>query len=349
MNRNPGKLSQFIDRVIKRVNLKVIQLALDDSSTKHYTSYRFPDVIFEGSLYKILLELWDNLNLDNYIEEYIDIYYQMYPVDYELTNKQINKLTKVVIQHFFNHYQFEETTYSSTPEPQVRFRARSKRDRDLADVGEAPMKIENVIGKINVGGKLYDENIVGLGLDGENLTEIPSGVFEFNHLEVLELFDNFITRIPGEIENLKSLRQLDIRNNKLSSLPEEIGELRRLKFLDVSDNELFDLPWEIQYLHSLETLDLSENQFTIFPRQITELPRLKNLLLRNNRLTSLPDEIGNLISLVELDLDDNKLTTLPMILMNLPELKEVHVKYNNISQETQDIIRTALPNVNFHF
>ncbi|RYE22211.1 MAG: GTPase, partial [Sphingobacteriaceae bacterium] len=69
--------------------------------------------------------------------------------------------------------------------------------------------------------------ILDLSFTGQNtkLYEIPSEVFELEHLEELNLFNNGLRVIPGGIRKLKNLKKLNIALNPISQLSKSYGLL----------------------------------------------------------------------------------------------------------------------------
>ena len=57
-----------------------------------------------------------------------------------------------------------------------------------------------------------------LSLYREQLSKIPSEVFELDNLEELDLRYNQLTFVPSEIQALKNLKLLDLRSNPLQKV-----------------------------------------------------------------------------------------------------------------------------------
>lgn len=89
----------------------------------------------------------------------------------------------------------------------------------------------------------------------------------------LNLSFNKLTELPAEIGKLVKLEWLVVENNQLTALPAEIGKLERLKILDLENNQLTKLPEEIGKLVKLETLWLIGN-----PLSSREIQKIKRLL-----------------------------------------------------------------------
>jgi Leucine-rich repeat (LRR) protein len=184
------------------------------------------------------------------------------------------------------------------------------------------------------------EDVYGLDLSGQELTEFPKEIFQFKNLRILNLgYDyenqkgNKLTSLPAEIGKLTQLTTLDLSYNQLSSLPAEIGKLTQLNTLGLSGNQLSSLPNEIGKLTQLTYLFLSYNELSSFPAEIGKLTQLKALDLSKNQLSSFPAEIGKLTQLKALDLSSNQLGSLPAEIGKLTQLTYLDLS-NNSFQET---------------
>lgn len=97
-------------------------------------------------------------------------------------------------------------------------------------------------------------------------------------LQVLDLQNNQLEKLPDEIGQLKSLRVLYVHHNKLKKLPDSIGDLSRLQNLNISSNLLKELPVTISKLTRLKTLDISNNaKLKKLPKQLGHCHSLYNL------------------------------------------------------------------------
>ena len=64
-----------------------------------------------------------------------------------------------------------------------------------------------------------------LDLHGRSLYTVPADVFNaaaFGSLAVLDLSENKLAELPGDIRQLQSLREIYLDNNSLSTLPTEL-------------------------------------------------------------------------------------------------------------------------------
>lgn len=107
-----------------------------------------------------------------------------------------------------------------------------------------------------------------LNLSSKGLINFEFTIREINHLEVLDLDNNKIEKIPDSICELKMLRELRLANNKLVTLPETMGNLE-----------------------NLETLILDNNSIVKLPKSLGKLNNLKRLYLHNNPKLGIPSEI----------------------------------------------------------
>eukprot|EP00794_Sanderia_malayensis_P005582 gene5582-6271_t len=117
-----------------------------------------------------------------------------------------------------------------------------------------------------------------LDLCRKKLHDIPSSIFELNHLEFLYLEGNSLHSLPDELFiSLPKLKWLDLRKNKLRSLPASIGKLRFLRSLLLEGNNLQKLPLELGLLKSLSGLHVAENPLEFPPPSVIEQGTLEIL------------------------------------------------------------------------
>jgi Leucine-rich repeat (LRR) protein len=170
-----------------------------------------------------------------------------------------------------------------------------------------------------------------LNLAWTSLRALPPEISQLKNLQVLIVYNNYLTTLPPEIGQLKNLRKLDLLFNQLEILPPEIGQLENLEELEIEGNRLTTLPPEIGQLHSLEILNLSKNLLTTLPPEIGQLENLREFYILYNRLTTLPPEIGQLHSLYILSLHVNDLTSLPTEIGDLSNLQKFSVAFNKLT------------------
>jgi hypothetical protein len=174
--------------------------------------------------------------------------------------------------------------------------------------------------------------LVGLDLEGNDLTELPGSIVNLVNLQVLLLGRNQLTLLPNSIGDLVDLRFLSLNDNRLTVLPDSIGRLVKLRSLWLQNNGLIVLPDSIENLANLQSLFLHGNRLTLLPNSIGRLANLEALGLSNNQLTKLPDSIGKLANLQDLELSHNQLAELPDSIGNLVKLRSLLLGGNPIQQ-----------------
>lgn len=110
-------------------------------------------------------------------------------------------------------------------------------------------------------------------------------------LEIIQLKNNTIKRVPKTISLFSKLQDLDISYNQLTELPESLGCLKQLKRLNIEHNKIAILPKELSNLTKLIFLLASHNQLSSLPSLIG-CEHLEMVELSHNRLTTLYDEKG---------------------------------------------------------
>ena len=84
-------------------------------------------------------------------------------------------------------------------------------------------------------------------------------------LKQIKMDDNYLSNIPPSIlsKSLTKLEKLDLSNNQLASIPGDISYLVALIELNVDDNVIVSLPTEIGTLKHLKQLSLRNNHITV--------------------------------------------------------------------------------------
>jgi Leucine-rich repeat (LRR) protein len=67
---------------------------------------------------------------------------------------------------------------------------------------------------------------------------IPNAILGLSNLRTLDIADNFIERIPEEIDRLKELRLFILWDNPISYYPNSLGLLENLEILDLLNNQM---------------------------------------------------------------------------------------------------------------
>lgn len=163
----------------------------------------------------------------------------------------------------------------------------------------------------------------------ENALDTLSDLFELQRLEVLDLHDNAISALPGDIRRLSALRVLNVSGNKMGSLPLEC--LESLSELDASRNKLggpllltaIDLP-------NLKSLNVANNSLTaITVHGSVRFPSLQSLNITENKIQALPD-ISGWTELLTLTAGGNKLSAIPEGFASLSRLRTVDFAMNDL-------------------
>ncbi len=152
------------------------------------------------------------------------------------------------------------------------------------------------------------------------LETFPPEIFDLaDSLEILDLSNNRLSRLPDDLGRLKKLRILFLSQNLFKEVPQVLAHCTELTMIGFKSNQIihFDeksLPPKVRWLI------LTDNKIEKLPDSIGELKRLQKLMLAGNRLTSLPDSMSACIELELIRLSANRLETLPPWLFTLPQL-----------------------------
>ncbi|CAN6722939.1 unnamed protein product [Malus baccata var. baccata] len=201
-------------------------------------------------------------------------------------------------------------------------------------------------------------------------------LFDFSSFPNLTHFNlsgnNFLGRIPYEIDQVTELQYLNLRNNRLfGTIPYQLSNLQKVWYIDLGLNYFFsaDQDWsEFAGMPSLTYLDMSTQVDNLyhseFPEFISQCRNLTFLSLSQNNLngqippsigqlkelqyldlsynflySSIPSELGLCTSLTHLYLASNKLNgELPLSLSNLNNLVELGLANNLFSGTIPDNI-----------
>jgi len=88
------------------------------------------------------------------------------------------------------------------------------------------------------------------------------------------------------LPNYKSLKLLDLRNNRLQDIPGEICTLSQLATLKVDYNYLVALPFSLGNLSELVCLSASQNRLIELPDSLFRHDsKLQTLLVNDNKIT----------------------------------------------------------------
>ena len=196
--------------------------------------------------------------------------------------------------------------------------------------------------------KLTDVEV--LDLSDNELTKLPDGLKNLNQLKTLLLSGNKLDELPGDVCQLKTLTTLDVAYNKIKTVPETISNLNHLTTLNLGFNELVELSKEVFKLKKLTTLDIRSNPIKTIPKEITNLNQLSTLWMANTMQRELPSFICQLKKLANLDVSCNEMTRLPDNFSKLSQLRTLNLSTNRIEVLPQPIfLLTSLTTLDISF
>ena len=154
----------------------------------------------------------------------------------------------------------------------------------------------------------------------EDLTEFPMEILTLaDSLEILDLSNNRLSRLPPELTKLKQLKIIFASNNQFETLPEVLGSCENLEMVGFKANKIKSVP-ENALPPALRWLILTDNQIEELPDSLGYRPRLQKLALAGNKLRSLPQSMQHLTNLELVRISANQLTECPDQLLGLPKL-----------------------------
>lgn len=120
----------------------------------------------------------------------------------------------------------------------------------------------------------FPEQVETLLLHQNPLIEVPSSIVRFNNLNVLDISNCNLRRLPQFLDDCP-LTCLVAKNNNLSnkSLPKSFEGLPELRELNLNGNRLTDFPEQVLDLQSLKYLYLGGNSITEITKDIRKLQR----------------------------------------------------------------------------
>eukprot|EP00731_Ephydatia_muelleri_P005646 Em0002g1822a len=172
----------------------------------------------------------------------------------------------------------------------------------------------------------YSSVLTKIELRTNNLTSLPTELFQMPSLTDLDVSHNHLTAICGEnvIWECSNLLNLDASHNQLTHIPSGIFSLPELTELSLAYNLLQRLPGDPEYVteevianmnwtcQKLKKLNLSHNHLKALPDNFRDLANLSVLTVSHNNLDSLPLSCcWGSVRLVHLDASNNQLTDLP--------------------------------------
>ena len=186
-------------------------------------------------------------------------------------------------------------------------------------------------------------NLKTLYLYNNQIVEIPDAIAQLQNLKTLYLSGNQIVKVPDAIAQLQNLTSLDLSRNQIAEIPDAIAQLQNLRELYLAGNQIVEIPDTIAQLQDLTSIDLSRNQIVEIPNALAQLHNLTELYLFSNQIVEIPDVITQLQNLIILNLSDNQIVEIPDVIAQLQNLTELYLFGNQIV-EISDAI-TQLQNL----
>ena len=214
---------------------------------------------------------------------------------------------------------------------------------EIEEIIAKPLELVEEIVMDTLGVKIDGKNIVGMGLFGVEMKNIPETLFKLKNLEELNLAYNKIEILPEKIGELKSLKELELSLNNLTHLPASLGNLTSLEIISLEQNKLEKIPETMGNLERLRELNLNENNLQSIPTSFGNLKSLIKLELKSNQLNNIPEEIGNIKSLKSLILGSNRLKVLPWSIWSLKNLNYLYLENNPWEGEWNDLVNKDIP------
>ncbi|VEN34543.1 unnamed protein product, partial [Callosobruchus maculatus] len=201
-------------------------------------------------------------------------------------------------------------------------------------------------------------NVKVLDMSHNCIKSIPPRMFATNTLNIsnnkidkidLSYFPNISTLYitNNEIESINiadtTLKVLDLRDNKLKTLP---GDLKELKVFNVMRNQISKLPNKALIAKNLQEFILRGNNISDIPVQyFRELGKLEVLDLSKNSLSVFNfGTFDTLQSLITLNISYNKFKTLPVGTFHLMKgLRNLYFSHNSLTEVDVDDLLKYLP------
>eukprot|EP01096_Ripella_sp_DP13-Kostka_P008710 TRINITY_DN326_c0_g1_i1.p1 TRINITY_DN326_c0_g1~~TRINITY_DN326_c0_g1_i1.p1 ORF type:complete len:869 (+),score=358.49 TRINITY_DN326_c0_g1_i1:71-2608(+) len=174
-----------------------------------------------------------------------------------------------------------------------------------------------------------------LDLTRRNIHTLPEELYRMRKLTSLDLSENLMEVIPGELSKLAEAGLLQILNcsgNQISRIEDDFGKLTSLEEIILNNNLFEELPACLSRLYQISRIELGSNFIKEIPSSINSLIFLQTLVLSNNQITVIPESLCSLNALHVLDLSHNQITSLPNGFDKLHRLKRLLLHHNALEQ-----------------
>jgi internalin A len=191
-------------------------------------------------------------------------------------------------------------------------------------------------------------DLIGLGLSGNQIRQLPSSIGELNQLRLLDLGNNPLTSLPKTIGSLRALTHLYLWGAEFEEVPPVLRTLTNLQVLDLSRRGTSDLRTEREDNRRQSREDLPVMTWTRMvgssatpnSQPVTSLPEwlpnafpdLRWIYLGGHQIRKLPAALSVLGHLQGLYLSGNRLDAFPEAILDLPELRQLDLRENRITE-----------------
>ena len=183
------------------------------------------------------------------------------------------------------------------------------------------------------------KNLKYLSLSECNLRCIPSIVWFFTTLEMLDLSRNKIMLLVPDVGNLQQLRYLNLSQCSLTMLPDEIGFCATLSELVLMANHMDSLPETLKECKQLQTLHISYRM--CFTRVLDAY--MEGLICKGQiKSEHMPAVVFELESLGSLDLSHTKINNFPD--NTLSSIRTLRLNYNYIAKLHDGVFARSMAN-----
>ncbi|MFT0869528.1 NEL-type E3 ubiquitin ligase domain-containing protein [Pseudomonas sp. CAM1A] len=186
------------------------------------------------------------------------------------------------------------------------------------------------------------------GIPAGSLPALPAGT-DYSHITDLALVGLRLETLPaGFLRGFPQLRRLNLSNNDLTAIPGDLDALRHLRHLRMARNQVRLIQPHVNVLAGLShlsVLDLSENALGTVNLSFNQLARLRELHLYRSGLQAVPEGLEWCGLLDFVDLRHNQIGSLPQALLEAPQAlrRVVHVEGNPLSEAERDRLYAAEP------
>lgn len=153
--------------------------------------------------------------------------------------------------------------------------------------GARPEGLPQLPARVNFG---HISNLALLHMDLEDIPE--SFLLAFSRLQVLDLGDNQLTRLPQRLLQMPDLRSLVLTNNQIvldRAQATVLASCEGLEYIDLSHNPL-GRTFTLSGMNRLRWLNLRATRITQVPAALTDRPMMYYADLRDNHINHLPEQ-----------------------------------------------------------